>query len=138
MSKRRSLIMKYANLGFMLSWGDNFCGIGGIFEILGGCTCIPFWNGDGGTGAMSGAHDPHYIEFIARLQSARKAKNLTQKKLGDMLNQPQSFVSKVETCERRLDIIEALEWCVALGIPLEKALPPSVTRAIEVARGEGR
>ena len=49
----------------------------------------------------SGAHDPQYIEFIARLRNARKVNNLSQKRLGNLLNKPQPFVSKVETCERR-------------------------------------
>jgi transcriptional regulator with XRE-family HTH domain len=80
---------------------------------------------------MSGAHDPQYIEFIARLRSVRKAKGLSQKELGELLNKPQSFVSKVETCERRLDVIEAAEWCVALGIRLEETLPPPVERDTE-------
>jgi transcriptional regulator with XRE-family HTH domain len=87
---------------------------------------------------MSGAHDPRYIEFIARLRNARKAKNLSQKDFGDLITKPQSFVSKVETCERRLDVIEAAEWCVALGIRLEDALPPSVKKALQDAVGKGQ
>jgi transcriptional regulator with XRE-family HTH domain len=85
---------------------------------------------------MSGAHDPRYIEFIARLRTARKSKNLSQKEVGELLNKPQSFVSKVETCERRLDVIEAAEWCVALGLALDEALPPSVKKALEDAVGK--
>ena len=87
---------------------------------------------------MSGAHDPQYIEFIARLRNARKAKNLSQKEFGNLISKPQSFVSKVETCERRLDVIEAAQWCVALGIRLEDALPPSVRKALEGTTGKGR
>lgn len=87
---------------------------------------------------MTAAHDPHYIELIARLRNARKAKKLSQKELGNLLNKPQSFVSKVETCERRLDVIEAAKWCIALGIDLEDALPPSVKKALEEAAEKGR
>ncbi len=86
---------------------------------------------------MSGAHDPQYIEFIVRLRNARKAKNLSQKQFGELLNKPQSFVSKVETCERRLDVIEAAEWCIALGIRLDDVLPPLVKKALANAAGEG-
>ena len=82
---------------------------------------------------MTGAHDPQYIELIARLRNARKVKKLSQKELGDLLNKPQSFVSKVETCERRLDMIEATKWCIALGISLEDALPPLLKKALEDA-----
>jgi transcriptional regulator with XRE-family HTH domain len=86
---------------------------------------------------MSSAHDPHYIEFVARLRNARKARNLSQKELGELLNKPQSFVSKVETCERRLDVIEAAEWCVALGVRLEDTLPPPLKKALADAAGKG-
>lgn len=82
---------------------------------------------------MSGAHDPRYIEFIARLRNARKAKNLTQKEYGKSINKPQSFVSKVERCERRLDLIEAADWCVALQFRLEDVLPASVRKALAKA-----
>jgi transcriptional regulator with XRE-family HTH domain len=72
---------------------------------------------------MKGAHDPLYIEFIARLRKARKAKRLSQAAFGKLIGEEQSFVSKVETCERRLDIIEAARWCAALGLALDDALP---------------
>lgn len=72
---------------------------------------------------MSGVHKPQYMEFIALLRKARREKHLTQSQLGHLLNQPQSFISKVETCERRLDLIEAAEWCRALGIRLDDVLP---------------
>lgn len=87
---------------------------------------------------MTAAHDPQYIELIARLRSARKVKKLSQKELGDHLNKPQSFVSKVETCERRLDIIEAARWCIALGIALEDVLPPPIKKALEAAAEKRR
>jgi transcriptional regulator with XRE-family HTH domain len=87
---------------------------------------------------MTGAHDPQYIELIARLRNARKAKQLSQKEFGDLLDKTQSFVSKVETCERRLDVIEAAKWCIALGISLDDALPPLVKKALEDAAGKGR
>jgi transcriptional regulator with XRE-family HTH domain len=87
---------------------------------------------------MSGAHNPQYIEFIARLRHARKAKNLSQRDLGNLINKPQTFVSKVETCERRLDVIEAAEWCVALGVRLEDVLPPSLKKALQSAARTGQ
>lgn len=72
---------------------------------------------------MRAVYDPHYIEFIARLRTARKAKNYAQAELAELLNKPQSFVSKVETCERRIDAIEAARWCAVLGVSLEEILP---------------
>ena len=86
---------------------------------------------------MSAAHDPRYIGFIARLRNARKAKSLSQAELGRLLNKPQTFVSKVETCERRLDVIEAALWCDALGIRLEDTLPPSERKTLYRKGREG-
>lgn len=75
---------------------------------------------------MPGIHNPLYIEFVAHLRRARKDRGFTQQHLGARLNQPQAFVSKVETCERRLDLIEAAQWCIALGVRLEDVLPPEL------------
>lgn len=41
---------------------------------------------------------------------------VTQAQLAELLNVNQTFVSKVETCERRLDIIELHQICKVLNI----------------------
>jgi transcriptional regulator with XRE-family HTH domain len=48
----------------------------------------------------------------------REKARLTQKDVARRLGQPQSFVSKYESGERRLDLLELREVCEALGIPL--------------------
>jgi transcriptional regulator with XRE-family HTH domain len=75
-------------------------------------------------------HAPEYIEFVTRLRNARKRRGLTQNDLAVLLRKPQSFVSKVETCERRLDVIEAAEWCVLLRINLVDVLPTDLRKAL--------
>ena len=72
---------------------------------------------------MRATNDPRYLEFIARLRQARKARQLTQAELASLLAKPQSYVSKVETCERRIDLIEAAYWCTHLQVRLEELLP---------------
>jgi transcriptional regulator with XRE-family HTH domain len=52
------------------------------------------------------------IELLYRL---RINAGITQSQLAKVLNVPQSFVSKVETGERRINIIELNEICKALG-----------------------
>lgn len=47
---------------------------------------------------------------------ARKSAGLTQMGLADRLGRPQSFVSKYERGERKLDVIEFCEVCRALEI----------------------
>lgn len=43
---------------------------------------------------------------------------LTQEDVADRLGSTQSFVSKCERGERRLDLVEVQSWCVAIGVPL--------------------
>ncbi|MGH9715631.1 MAG: helix-turn-helix domain-containing protein [Candidatus Acidiferrales bacterium] len=50
------------------------------------------------------------------LAEARKAANLTQAELAERLNRPQSFVSKYERGERRLDVVEFGEVARAIGL----------------------
>lgn len=58
----------------------------------------------------------HYKEFRELLIESRKAGNLTQAGLAARLGKPQSFVSKYERGERRLDVIEFGEVARALNI----------------------
>jgi len=54
-------------------------------------------------------------EFIGFIASVRKAAGITQVELAEWLGKPQSFVSKVERGERRLDVIEFCQVAEALG-----------------------
>jgi transcriptional regulator with XRE-family HTH domain len=60
-----------------------------------------------------------YAELRDRLVSARLACGLTQVQLAERLGRPQSFVSKIERGERRLDLVELVEITEALGVPAE-------------------
>ena len=57
-----------------------------------------------------------YDRFRLSLIEARNAKDLTQVELAKKLKRPQSFVSKYERGERRLDVVEFFEVARALGI----------------------
>lgn len=77
-------------------------------------------------------HDIAYVELRRVLRDLREAKQLTQSQLAKKLDVPQSFVSKYETGERRLDIVETIQICQALGIPpiqLLARLSKQLTRA---------
>jgi len=52
------------------------------------------------------------------LKKLRKEAGLSQQALADSLGKPQSFVSKYESGERRLDILELRLICHHLGISL--------------------
>lgn len=49
-----------------------------------------------------------YQLFVQMLVQARKAAALSQVELAQRLGKPQSFVSKCENCERRVDMAEFL------------------------------
>lgn len=55
---------------------------------------------------------PVVTELLYRL---RVNSGITQIELAKLLNTPQSFVSKVENGERRIDIVELREICIALN-----------------------
>jgi transcriptional regulator with XRE-family HTH domain len=52
------------------------------------------------------------------LREMRLAAGLRQQDLAERLGVPQSFVSKYESGERRLDVLELRRVCFALGITL--------------------
>jgi transcriptional regulator with XRE-family HTH domain len=53
------------------------------------------------------------------LREAREEKGFRQADLAQRLGLPQSFVSKFETGERRLEFVMVEAICGALGIPFE-------------------
>ena len=57
-----------------------------------------------------------YLRFRCLLIRFRHDKSVTQTQLAESLDRPQSFVSKYESGERRLDLIEFLEIVKVLGI----------------------
>lgn len=52
--------------------------------------------------------------FRAMLRELRREKGITQEALAELLGMPQSYVSKYELGERRIDLVEAYEICCAL------------------------
>lgn len=59
--------------------------------------------------------DPIYRDLIAGLTEARIAADLTQQAVADRLGKPQSYIAKIEGCERRVDIVEFLQIAAAIG-----------------------
>jgi len=54
------------------------------------------------------------------LRRFRKKNGVRQVELAEKLNVPQSFISKYEIGERRLDILELRRVCLALNISLKE------------------
>jgi transcriptional regulator with XRE-family HTH domain len=68
---------------------------------------------------MTNVIDRH--EHLARLlRDLRTRAELTQTEVAAALGKPQSYVSKYESGERRLDLVELAELCPVLGLSLSK------------------
>ena len=86
------------------------------------------------------AHDPRYKKFRQLLAAYRLRQEITQMQLAEKLGRPQSFVSKYENGDRRIDFIELSEIIEALGIKLldfmhdfhEEASPSSILDEWEI------
>lgn len=60
-----------------------------------------------------------YKVFLERLRQARKDKGLTQIDVAKLLGKHQSYVAKCESGERRVDIIELVEFARLYKKPLD-------------------
>ena len=65
---------------------------------------------------MRSVYSENYRLFLKLIISARRDSGFTQQELAKILKRPQSFISKYERGERRLDLIEFLEILSALGL----------------------
>jgi len=63
-----------------------------------------------------------YQKIIGFLESTRKENGITQTELSKLLYRPQSFVSKYESFERRLDIAEFLLISKTLKVHFDNIL----------------
>lgn len=59
-------------------------------------------------------------KLLALLRSVRVAAGLRQTDLAKRLGKPQSVISKYESGERRLDLLELRQMCEAVGITLQE------------------
>lgn len=64
------------------------------------------------------AHRAAYGRFLSRLRQARLDAGLTQVEVAARLGKPQSFISKMESGERRLDVVELQMVAVIYGTSL--------------------
>lgn len=62
----------------------------------------------------------HIGQLQDLLKEIRREKNLTQAEVAGVLDQSQSFVSKYESGERILDILEVRFICKRLGLSLDE------------------
>lgn len=67
-------------------------------------------------------YSAEYQRLCTLLRELRQAAGLTQVQVAEALAVPQSFVSKYESGERRLDVIELRHVADALGTSLDEVV----------------
>jgi transcriptional regulator with XRE-family HTH domain len=60
-------------------------------------------------------HDKRYQNLIASIVQLRKDANISQKKLAEIIGLSQSDISKIESCERRVDVVELIDYLHAIA-----------------------
>lgn len=63
-------------------------------------------------------YSSEYEVLLRLLRAAREAADITQVELAKRLNQTQSFVSKVERGDRRLDVVQLRTMLAVIGVRL--------------------
>jgi transcriptional regulator with XRE-family HTH domain len=61
-------------------------------------------------------HSKEYRKLISLLREKRENLDITQLKLASIIETDQTFISKIENSERRIDVIELRTICKALKI----------------------
>lgn len=63
-----------------------------------------------------------YASLVAWLKQARVDQGISMRELASRLDEPHSFVQKVESLDRRLDVFEYCLYCKALGVEPSRGL----------------
>jgi ribosome-binding protein aMBF1 (putative translation factor) len=78
-------------------------------------------------------HSAQYAAFLKVFRQSRERAGLTQVQLAKKIGETQTFVSKCERGERRIDLIELRTFCRAFGLSLGR-FASAVERAIGGAK----
>lgn len=79
--------------------------------------------------------DPIYRNLISGIVTARTRANLTQQTVAERLGRPQSYMAKVEGCERRIDVVEFLQIAKAVDFdPI--GLVREAWKSVKIPRGK--
>ena len=80
-----------------------------------------------------------FAELVAAVVDMRKKAGLTQRELARRMAREQNFVARVETGQRRLDLIELIQICQACGVSPEQEMQRLTRRIVKlVSKAPGR
>lgn len=79
-----------------------------------------------------GFHDQRYRDLIGKLADRRRDLGLSQAEMATRLGRHQQFVSRYETGERRLDVVEFIDIARSLQLDIQTVIAdvPTVLAAI--------
>lgn len=69
---------------------------------------------------VTSLHDEAYADFVSLLIERRKASGLSQQAVADALGWQQSVIAKIETAQRRIDVIELVRLSKVVGFDASK------------------
>lgn len=72
-----------------------------------------------------------YKAMCMFFQELRKSKGFTQTQLAEKVGADQSDISKIERGERRLDVLELIYICRALGVPAREFIANLEARLVQ-------
>lgn len=78
-------------------------------------------------------HSKPYKDLLALMIEARERAGLSQIALAERIGRTQSFVSKYERGERRLDVVEFAEYIKAMGLDPRSVFAQFMQRAFDKA-----
>lgn len=67
-------------------------------------------------GVRKSRFTPHYARLLERLRALRTDRGVLQTELARKLGVPQQYVSRYESGETRMDIVQLWRYCRALGV----------------------
>lgn len=76
-------------------------------------------------------HPDEHRKFEAVLRGVRAEQKVTQAEVAERMGVFQGRVSRFESGERRMDLVELRHWCIAVGVSLD-----DVVRRFEAALGD--
>ncbi|MFW6039124.1 MAG: helix-turn-helix domain-containing protein [bacterium] len=83
-------------------------------------------------------HTAAYAALIEAVVQIRHEAGLTQRQLADHLGREQSFVGRIETGQRRIDLVEFVWICKACGADPQEEINRLVSRIARQVPGRSR
>jgi transcriptional regulator with XRE-family HTH domain len=71
-------------------------------------------------------------QLVALAVELRKRAGLSQRQLAERLGREQNYIARIETGQRRVDVVELIQLCLACGADPKVEIPDLVHRLIVV------